>query len=197
MIEGLKPLYATILRPAIGIFVLLRIHPTHLTVLGVFVFAAAGWFVALDRWYAAAICVTMGALLDGWDGLLARETNQMTTLGAVLDSSCDRLTEIVWLGGLLYYFAARPAFGAWPVLLVMGALTGSVMVSYVKARAEGAGVECRGGLMQRPERIIVLGVPLLIGPQAMVWALGITTALTYFTFFQRIAIVRRNVAGKA
>jgi len=202
MIEGLKPFYTTLLRPLIGFFKFCHIHPNHLTVAGVFIFAAAGYFTAQGNWYIAAALVTFGAFADGWDGLLARETNQTSLFGGILDSTMDRITEILWLLGLTVFYVQHPEYGLWGIYLAFTGICGSLMVSYVKARAEVEKIPCKGGIAQRPERIILVGLGLLAGPrftvygiQAMVWALAILTFFTWLTVFQRLGIAAKGESG--
>jgi CDP-diacylglycerol--glycerol-3-phosphate 3-phosphatidyltransferase len=197
MIEGLKPLYERALLPGVHLCNRLGVKPNHLTVLGVALFGAAGWYCAEGRWYTAAAFVTVGALLDGCDGLLARVSGRKTDFGGILDSTCDRLTEIAWLTGLFVYYLGYVDQDALPVYLCLAALTGSLMVSYVKARCEGQGVECRAGILQRPERIIVLGVCLLLGREVMVYGLAAVAALSWVTVGQRIGIARVNARRKS
>ncbi len=139
--------------------------------------------------------LTSGAF-DLLDGAVARATGRVTRFGALLDSVVDRVSEAAILLGLLVFYLSRPPsfdsdLGA---SLVFIALAGSVMVSYVRARAEGLGVECNLGVMTRPERVVTLGVGLVVGqwwlPAASV-ALGAIAALTIVTTVQRVAHVRR------
>jgi CDP-diacylglycerol---glycerol-3-phosphate 3-phosphatidyltransferase len=195
MIEGLKPFYNAVLRPALWFFRKLGLKPDHLTVAGVLVFGLAGWFTAEGRWLVASALVVAGAFLDGWDGLLARETGQITRFGGILDSTCDRLTEILWLLGLLVYYVRNPTPGNPGIYLCFAGMSGSMMVSYVKARCEGAGVKCSAGLLQRPERIILLLACMVAGPRVMVWGLLGLTVLTYYTMVERLFVARRNSKG--
>ncbi len=195
MLESLKPFYERLLRPAVRLFQRVGFTPNHLTVLGVVVFGAAGWLCAVGEWLWAAAAVTTGAFLDGWDGLLARETGQKSDFGAILDSTCDRLTEIAWMAGLgWYYLASAHEWSTVALCLVYAGITGSLMVSYVKARCEGQGVQCRAGILQRPERIIVLGLGLFFGPEIMVYGMGVLAVLSWFTVAQRIRVA--HVATK-
>ena len=195
MIEGLKPGYERVLLPVVHLCSRLGVRPNHLTVLGVVLFGAAGWYCATGHWYTAEGFVIAGALLDGCDGLLARVTGRRTDFGAILDSTCDRLTEIAWLAGLIVYYAQHDQ-GPLPVYLCVAALSGSLMVSYVKARCEGQGVECRAGILQRPERIILLSVCLVLGPEVMVYGLAAVAALAWVTVGQRIGVAQVNARRK-
>ncbi|MBD3420317.1 MAG: CDP-alcohol phosphatidyltransferase family protein [Chitinivibrionales bacterium] len=188
MIEGLKPFYNNSLRPAVRLFAALRISPDQVTVAGTALFAAAGWFTLRAQWHVALGLVVCGALLDGLDGLLARETGRMSTFGAVLDSACDRLSEVFWFAGLIGYYltehsVTHPLLSAGITFAASGA---SLMISYIKARCEGAGVDCRVGILQRPERLIVICFCLLLGEKVMFGGMIVLAALGWFTFAQRM-----------
>jgi len=196
MIEGLKPLFNNLLRPIVHPVVRIGIRPNHLTVVGLAFFFIASWFVYKGMWETACIVTIAGSLFDGFDGVVARESNQKSTFGAILDSSCDRLTEILLIFGVLGYFLTSLAASldreflslslrSWGILFCYSAITMSLMVSYVKARCEGAGVSCNRGLLQRPERIILLCAGLLLGPSSMVWILGVISILAAITMMQR------------
>lgn len=197
MIEGLKPFYERILRPALRLFVRIGVKPNDLTVFGVFLFGVSGWYCAQGQWGIATAFLVVAAFMDGWDGLLARETDQKSDFGAILDSTCDRITEILLFGGLLAYYAMQPVPALVGVYLCFAAITGSLMISYVKARCEGQGVACRGGLLQRPERIILLAVFLVSGPTIMLWGIGVLSVLAYATVLQRIWIAWRACRNAA
>lgn len=192
MIEGLKPLYSAALRPTARLLQRLGVHPNVLTCLGVVVFAVAGWVTYIGRWRMALLIGLAGAFMDGLDGLVAREGGRKSRFGAVLDSVCDRLTEIVWIGWVVAYYLRASSGDSLPILLGFAAITGSLMVSYVKARAEGMGIVCNRGLMQRPERLILLAGFQFAGPVAMPWGLGLVAALSYLTVFQRMVETYRG-----
>jgi CDP-diacylglycerol--glycerol-3-phosphate 3-phosphatidyltransferase len=173
---------------------LLRAHvrPNHLTVvgLGVSVVAAAG--IAQGRLRVAALLLAVAGLCDFFDGSLARLTNRVSAFGAFLDSVVDRYSDlIVLLGVVLHYERLDDTRG---VCLTLVTLVGTIMVSYTKARAQSIGVACEIGLMERPERLIVLiaGAAFNLLSAAMV-ALGI---LTNLTALQRILYTRRAVAAR-
>lgn len=187
MLENLKPLYNATLRPLARGFNKLGIHPNHITVSGLLFFAIAGYLSGIDKWNSALILVITGALFDGLDGVLARESGKKSIFGAILDSCCDRLTEIFLLGGLLIFYCKNPVYGHWGAILCFSGICGSLMVSYVKARCEGAGISCNRGLLQRPERIIILCFGLKLGPQVMFWILLGLSLFSAFTVVQRIS----------
>ena len=186
MLENLKPLYNATLRPLARSFDSLGIHPNHLTLSGLLFFVIAGYFSAVNQWLWALLLVIAGALFDGLDGVLARESGKKSTFGAILDSSCDRLTEIFLLLGILIFYCKYPQNGFWGIILCFTGISGSLMVSYVKARCEGAGVPCKSGLLQRPERIILLCFGLLLGPVVMFWILLGLSVFASLTVVQRL-----------
>lgn len=160
----------------------LRLRPNHLTVLGlgVSVLAALSFARGRERW--GAVLLILAGLFDFFDGSLARLSGQVTPFGAFLDSVIDRYSDLVVLAGILVLFAGsgRPT----QVVLALLALIGTVMVSYTKARAQAIGVACEIGLMERPERLIVLiagGLFNLMTP-----ALWVLAVLVNVTAIQRI-----------
>jgi len=161
------------------------LSPNHITILGLLLFIAAGYVVARYSWFHAFLLVLAGSLMDGLDGVLAREGGRTTTFGAILDSSCDRLTEMALFGGLLYYYGHMPLFPQYTPLLCFAALCSSVMVSYVKARCEAEGIACSRGLLQRPERLVLLCIGLLVGPQGMFWIVVAISILGTITTVER------------
>ena len=198
MLEGLKPAYNRLLSPTARLLIRLGLRPNHLTLTGLIMFCIAGWFASRGHWIFAVVSMVIGSGCDGLDGLLARLTNKRTAFGAVLDSVCDRLTEIVLFFGLLCFYLTRSPVPLHDkgILFCYTAITLSLMVSYVKARCEGMGVACSGGLLQRPERLIVLGLGLLCGPAVMVWLLAGLSALAGITMVQRCTIAGRNAKNK-
>ncbi|HVS94721.1 MAG TPA: CDP-alcohol phosphatidyltransferase family protein [Mucilaginibacter sp.] len=100
--------------------------------------------------------ILFAGLFDMLDGQVARLGNMKSTFGALYDSVLDRYSELIMFLGICYYLVAHHYFLS--SIFAFIAMIGSMMVSYVRARAEGLGVECKGGLMQRPERIVTLGL---------------------------------------
>jgi phosphatidylglycerophosphate synthase len=191
MIEGLKPFYNSVLRPVANIFAGAGVTPNAITIAGVAVSAAAAYFCAVGQWPLAALLVFCGSCMDGLDGLVARQTGKQTRFGAVLDSAGDRVTEAAWFFGILLYYIGHPLYCGAGILCAFLACTGSQMVSYVRARCEGEGIPCKGGILQRPERIVVIIACLLSGPAIMVWGLAIIAVLGFVTAIQRLAVAGR------
>ena len=165
----------------------LRLRPNHLTVLGLGVSVLAALSFARGRSLWGAVLLILAGLFDFFDGSLARLSGQVTPFGAFLDSVIDRYSDLVVLAGILVLFAGsgRPT----EVVLALLALIGTVMVSYTKARAQAIGVACEIGLMERPERLIVLIAGGLF--DLMTPALWVLAVLANLTAIQRILYTRR------
>jgi len=133
------------------------------------------------------LLVLFAALGDGVDGALARLSGTATPLGAFYDSVADRVEEIAILGAILV-IAIRP-FQELMVVLVFLSLTGSLMISYVKARAEGAGIPCTLGILSKFERTVITVTALFLGHPF--WALWPLAILGWLTVAQRIILVQR------
>jgi CDP-diacylglycerol---glycerol-3-phosphate 3-phosphatidyltransferase len=170
-----------------------RVRPNQLTVVGLGVSAVAAQMFFLGRLRLAALLLALAGLCDFFDGSLARLAGSESPYGAFLDSVVDRYSDlIVLLGIVLYYERVDEGAG---VFFTMMTLVGTVMVSYTKARAQSIGLQCEIGLMERPERMILLiagGAFQLLTP-AMV-ALAI---LTNLTALQRILYVWKTTRDKS
>jgi CDP-diacylglycerol---glycerol-3-phosphate 3-phosphatidyltransferase len=171
---------------------LLRAHvrPNHLTLVGLGVSILAACAFAHGSLRTGAALLTLAGLFDFFDGSLARLANSVSAFGAFLDSVVDRYSDlVVLLGVVLYYHRAADTTG---VFLTIGALVGTIMTSYTKARAQSIGVACEIGLIERPERLIVLiaGAAFNVLTPAMI-ALAV---LTNLTALQRILYTRRAAA---
>ena len=171
-----------------------RIHlrPTAITLAGLALAVGAGWCIAAHRLRWGALCLILSALCDILDGQLARRQGSVSPTGAFLDSCMDRLAEGAVFVGLAVYL--MPSGPGWVALAVLG-LIASTMVSYARARAEGLGLDCKVGLMERPERILLLAVGTLLGQRFMPGVLGLLFLLTLVTVGQRVYHVRRLTKG--
>lgn len=170
-----------------------HVRPNHLTVLGLGVSIAAAAVLAHGRFRTGAVLLTLAGLFDFFDGSLARLANRVSAFGAFLDSVVDRYSDlVVLLGIVVFYHWAADTPG---LLLTLVTVVGTVMVSYTKARAQSIGLTCEIGLMERPERLIVLiaGATFNILTPAMV----VLAVLTNLTALQRIFYTRRVTVGAA
>lgn len=207
-----KAIYAVI-NPLIKGLIKLHITPNMITTLGFignivatasFIYAALS-FQAGNQTTALAHVAWGGAtilfagLFDMIDGRLARLGNMSTTFGAMWDSVLDRYSELISLFGVVLIFLLNGDF--WLGVVSFTAMIGSVMVSYVRARAEGLNIECKVGIMQRPERVVVLALTAIITgiTSNLQWLAGgmiLIAILANFTAFWRIAHCYKALQGK-
>ncbi len=171
----------------------LGFSPNGLTIVGSVLMASVGLLVAQGWFLAAGICLWLFSLTDTLDGALARATDRVSVFGAFLDSVCDRYAEAAVFFGLVWWY--QSSSNSVGVALAYLALVGSLMVSYARARAEGVGLQAAEvGWFQRPERIIVLGVGLIVAPfapAALLIVLVLLALLTTITVLQRVIHVAR------
>ena len=190
--DYLRLWFKWVLDPLGGFFNRLGLTPNMMTMLGLIGNTIGAYYLARGEMVTGGIFVLLMTPIDALDGTMARLRGESSDFGAFVDSVSDRYSELIIYGGLLYHFleTAEPAGG----LLVFGAAAGSVLVSYVKARAEGLGFEAKVGMLTRVERYLVLA-PSLVFQQLYV-GLGIIAVFANITAMQRIWYVRRQAHKK-
>jgi phosphatidylglycerophosphate synthase len=170
----------------------LNVSPNVLSILGVLAGIGAGLLYALGHPGWAAVLTTVCGVFDILDGKVAAQANKKSLYGAIFDSTLDRYSEFFIYLGLAVYFRNR-----WPLWILFFTFLGSAMVSYTRARAEGLGIDCRVGVMQRAERLILLVLATLVGigfkvfDAAMIVALIAIALFSNITAFQRTFYVRK------
>lgn len=172
------------------------ITPTTITWFGFLLSLGAAALIITGHLFAAGLVVLIAGFFDILDGALARYTNRATRFGAILDSTLDRLSEAVVLLGILVLYAREQQVAH--ILLVGVALLGSLLVSYIRARAEALGLECQAGLFTRAERVVVLALGLLLNQiaYALVIALAIIVVFSFITIVQRLFYVWQQTKVK-
>jgi CDP-diacylglycerol--glycerol-3-phosphate 3-phosphatidyltransferase len=166
--------------------------PNMATLLGLFLSAVTAAVLATGHLRLGGALALFAGIFDMFDGALARVQNKKTTFGAFFDSTLDRYAEGVVLLGILLYTAAQPQSSArtWVMALTYVAALSSLMVSYIKARAEGLGLECKVGMMARPERVLLLAAGLMVGGAWLLpWTMAALAVTSTFTALQRIVHV--------
>ena len=174
-----------------------RITPNGVTVLGFLVICAAAALALQRYWVIAALVFVGSGLVDSLDGLLARHQGRVTSFGAFLDSTLDRLAEGVILGAIGITFAQDDL--DWALGACFVALTASFLVSYARARAEGLGIPgSSGGLMGRPERLVIVGTCMFMGGVGDVTPvlMAVLAGLSLATAAHRVALVWRASDGR-
>lgn len=165
------------------------ISPNALTLIGFLLTALSAIVLATGYFRVGAIVLLLASIFDMLDGALARTTGQSTVFGAFLDSTLDRYSESVTFLALAYYYSGLTGART-EIMLIFVIIIGSLMVSYTRARAEALHVECKAGMLQRPERVILLIAALLVGwLQPVLWIMAI---LTNISAIQRIYEVYTN-----
>jgi CDP-diacylglycerol--glycerol-3-phosphate 3-phosphatidyltransferase len=167
--------FLRIIAPVGDIFARMGVHPHVLSITGFILSVVAAIVYTTGSFFWAAWVVVLAGTCDALDGQIARQTKKSSTFGAFFDSTLDRYSDMFPFMGLAYYFAGGvflskfPGFGQgrdaspWTVVIIILAIVGSFMVSYTRARAEGLGLECKKGMMQRPERMTLLVIGSLLG----------------------------------
>ncbi len=172
--------------PVVRLLARTGVTPNALTWFGLLISFAAAVLVAFKQPFAAGFVVLFAGLFDMLDGALARFTDRITRFGAILDSTLDRLGEVAVLLGILIFFVRDLST---PGILVVGfTLPGALLVSYLRARAEAAGLIGEVGFFTRTERVIILALGLLLSSidYALITSLGIIAFFSYLTVIQRL-----------
>jgi CDP-diacylglycerol--glycerol-3-phosphate 3-phosphatidyltransferase len=188
-----KNIAANVTRPVISLLARTGLTPNAVTWIGFIITVVAGVLVITRHPLAAGIVVLVAGFFDMLDGALARTTGKVTRFGAILDSTLDRACEALLLISLLVVFVQD---GKTTESILAGvAIPGSLMVSYVRARMEGLGIECKAGLFTRPERVIVLALGLLLSrfDYALLIALSIIILFSYYTVIERMVYAWRKL----
>ena len=166
--------------------------PDHLTALGILLSVPTAWAVATGHLVLAIVLYVGSALPDLFDGSLAKASGRTSRRGAFFDSVGDRISDTVVLAGFAWY--AQDRFGAHAALVPLAVLGVSQLVSYIRAKGDALGINAKGGLMERGERVFVLCFALKF-PADMLWLLWLVFALSCLTAAQRFVKVWRQ-AGK-
>lgn len=153
------------------------IHPNALTLIGLVVNGVAAWILARGEFLYGGLIILSAAVFDLTDGAVARSANKVTRFGAFLDSVMDRYSDLILLTGLLVHYARIERFSY--IVLTAVVMTGTVLVSYSRARAENLIPKCKVGFMERPERIVLLIIGALFDRMAPVlWVMAVLSNLT-------------------
>jgi CDP-diacylglycerol---glycerol-3-phosphate 3-phosphatidyltransferase len=166
-----------------------RIHPNLLTVFGTFFGFVSSASIVFEHFLFGALALLMSGFFDMFDGALARSSGKVTIFGGFLDSVLDRYTDLLVMGGIFFFYIAHGSIRYASITFI--ATVGSAIIPYARARAEAAAIQCRSGLLERPERMVLLLTGLFI-PAVLSFIMIILAVLTHITVIQRIMYVRRN-----
>lgn len=203
MLERFRQFWTNVWAPLADLLLRMGVKPDHVTIVGTIgVSAAALWFFPRGEFFVGVLVVTAFVFSDIMDGYMARKSGQSSRWGAFLDSTLDRVGDAAIFGGLTLYYATSDAEttlgGAWLYLclslacLVLGNLT-----SYARARAESLGMQAKGGIAERADRLVAIlvmtglsglfGLPVL--RELTLWVLAVASLVTVV---QRMVIVHRQ-----
>lgn len=207
--NGIQQLIYKVINPGVKAAVKMGITPNMVTTLGMLGNGVGAGMLVYSAIYHgtddlsmvgwAGVVIIISSIMDMVDGYMARTADMCSTFGAFYDSVLDRYCELLTLSGLAFWFMAGGLH--WGAVITFLSLIGSIMVSYVRARAEGLGIECKVGLMQRPERVVItiLGM-ILCGIFSEIWCLyisqGIIALFANITAFHRILHVKKEVRSQ-
>lgn len=214
--DAIQHLVYRVIDPGVRGAVRIGITPNVVTTLGMLGNAAGAALVVAAAMTAEAgdyslvgwggVVIILSSIMDMVDGYMARTANMCSTFGAFYDSVLDRYCELLTLSALAFWLMATGWM--WGAVVTFLSLIGSIMVSYVRARAEGLDAECKVGLMQRPERVVVTIAGMILAgflpggllPFDAVWIVvatqGVIAVLANYTAFRRIAYVRPQLDAK-
>ncbi len=183
MVANLARTWGTrILEPIARLLGSWGLSPNAVSLFGCLLTVVVAGILATGHPQLAGILLIFTLTFDALDGALARLTGQITRFGAFLDSTLDRWAEVALYGALVWSFLGSDNNTG--VLLAAGAMAGSLMVSYTRARAEGIGLQCKEGILTRFERLVLLIAGLIFNQ--VIWALWVVTVLATATAIQRI-----------
>jgi len=205
MPEWFKNGFVGLLDPVVSSLVRARVHPNLISTIGFLITLAGAAVVFAGHLFAGVIVFLIGGMMDILDGRVARETGLASKFGSFYDSTLDRVSEIVFYFSVYAFFRPLDEFW-WVGYAVILAMVGSLMVSYTRARAEALGVECKVGLMQRPERVVLLGLGGLLIPVVgafrpelayapLLAGISLIAVMANFTAFERIYSVYKVARG--
>ena len=180
-----------IVRPVGELLRRTKLSPDHLTLIGLLIACVAAVTIAIGELQVGLLLVIFAALPDLFDGALAKASNQSSQRGAFFDSTIDRVTDAVLLGGVAWFLGSQR--GAHASVLPFAVMAVSSLISYQRAKAEALGLTAKGGLMERAERIILLCVGLLFD-SLLFWAMWLMLILCTITAVQRFFKVWNKAA---
>jgi CDP-diacylglycerol--glycerol-3-phosphate 3-phosphatidyltransferase len=202
--KPVERVFYAVTRPIVNGLIRLGIRPNAITTVGTLLVVASAGAFGLGWVRLGGMLYLVSGIVDTLDGAVARATQETSKFGAFYDSTLDRVGDgATFMGIAVFYLLAPPDTVAWrhsAIIISMVAIIASLLVSYARARAEGLGLDCRVGLVQRAERIVGLGVPTLLfgaGPQGLLlfWIVSILALASVITVVQRFVYVYQVTEG--
>ncbi|HZI29380.1 MAG TPA: CDP-alcohol phosphatidyltransferase family protein [Gemmatimonadaceae bacterium] len=207
-LSELRSVFQRGMSPLVEFLVRNGVSPNAITTFGTFATVVGGGFYARGHIHLAGWIVGLSALCDMLDGQVARRSGRSSVFGAFYDSTLDRVADGAVLGGLAIFFARNgvhheiPNYMSTPMVsVILLGMIGSFLTSYTRARAEGLGIDAQVGILQRPERIVLLSAPqaffgLAFGGWVLMAICALLTVTAWITVVQRVAFVARVTADE-
>ncbi len=201
--DWLKNGYLRLIDPVADWCVRHGVHPNTITVIGTICTVIGGVVYGTGHISVGGFFLGLTAIFDVLDGTVARRSNTASTFGAFLDSTLDRLADGFVLGGLAVFYALNSVHHSWAsvpmVVVCLLGLIGSFLTSYTRARAEALGIDAKVGMLQRPERVVLLSVPqaffgLALNGVVLAVIIVVLTVTAWITVYQRVVCVYRATA---
>jgi len=175
--RGIGLFFGRIIQAIVRGLALSRVHPNVLTFIGLLINIWAAVLFSYGKFVYAGVVVIGAGLFDMVDGRVARSTNRVTRFGGFFDSVLDRYSDLALLMGLLVYYASINRF--FYIVLTSIVMTGTVLTSYARARAENTIPKCKVGFLERPERVVLIIIGALANRMAPVlWVLAVLSNIT-------------------
>jgi CDP-diacylglycerol--glycerol-3-phosphate 3-phosphatidyltransferase len=175
--RGIGLFFGRIIQAIVRALALSRVHPNVLTFIGLLINIWAAVLFSYGKFVYAGLVVIGAGLFDMVDGRVARSTNRVTRFGGFFDSVLDRYSDLALLMGLLVYYASINRF--FYIVLTSIVMTGTVLTSYARARAENTIPKCKVGFLERPERVVLIIIGALANRMAPVlWVLAVLSNIT-------------------
>lgn len=200
--DWLRSGYLRLIEPVAEELVRYNVHPNTITTVGTLCTIAGGVLYGLGHLRLGGWLLGVTALFDVLDGMVARRTGRTSVFGAFYDSTLDRVADGFVLGGLAVFFATRPEWWGVPMVgMCVLALVGSYVTSYTRARAEGLGIDARVGILQRPERVVLLSAPqaffgLAFHGLVLIAIIVLLTVTAWITAAQRVRAVHEGLQAE-
>jgi len=185
------------IEPAIAFLVRHKVSPNTITTVGTLITIAASVVYATGHIMTAGWIMNVTAFFDVADGEVARRTGRSSVFGAFYDSTLDRVADGALMAGLAFFYATNPIHHIlYMVVVCLVCIVGTFLISYTRARAEALGIDAKVGVMQRPERMVLLSVPqsffgLFWNGWVLIGIVVLLTVTAWITAVQRIAFVYR------
>ena len=189
--DALKNLGRRIVDPITNAFIAMKVTANVMTFIGLMLSIISGLFYALGHFIFGSIVLIIAGISDTFDGQIARKTNTVSKFGAFFDSTIDRFNEFAVLTGIMYFYLSNN-YSIIYVFAVLFAIMFSIMISYIRARAEGLGINIKRGLMTRVERVLFIIIISFLPLKIFNYMILLFVLLNFITVIERMIRVKKH-----